>query len=69
MKHPPLHPRPNTSSNSRPYLPVRVIVRQPSDAVVRDYIMNHENPAERATLGEQCHNAFRAGQSITTIPL
>lgn len=33
-----------------------------------EYTMNHNNPAERRVLGEQCRNAFEAGQVIVTYP-
>jgi len=34
----------------------------------RCYTMNHDDPAERRVLGEQCRNAFEAGQVIVTYP-
>ena len=32
----------------------------------RKYTMNYNDPAERRVLGEQCRNAFEAGQVIVT---
>lgn len=32
------------------------------------YRMNHDDPAQRRVLGEQCRNAFEAGQCVVTIP-
>lgn len=40
-----------------------------SDGLVRYYLMNHDDPAQRRVLGEQCRNAFEAGQLIVTWPL
>ncbi|URA06948.1 hypothetical protein Pfeifenkraut_BL30051 [Xanthomonas phage Pfeifenkraut] len=34
----------------------------------RSYTMNHDDPAERRVLGEQCRNAFEGGQVIVTYP-
>lgn len=34
----------------------------------RSYTMNHDHPAQRRVLGEQCRNAFEAGQKIVTYP-
>lgn len=34
----------------------------------RCYVMNHDDPGERRVLGEQCRNAFEAGQVIVTYP-
>lgn len=36
------------------------------DKALREYSMNHDNAAERRVLGEQCYNAFKAGQMILT---
>lgn len=38
------------------------------DFPLRYYMMNHNDPAERRVLGEQCRNAFEAGQVIVTYP-
>ena len=32
------------------------------------YRMNHDDPTQRRVLGEQCRNAFEAGQCVVTIP-
>ena len=37
-------------------------------ALLREYVMDHDNPSQRSVLGQQCHYAFRAGQGIATIP-
>lgn len=34
-----------------------------------DYIMDHDDPAQRRILGEQCRNAFEGGQLIVTNPV
>lgn len=68
MKNPPIRD-PHLPSNSRPYLAVQVTVRDTSGKVLKQYVMNHEAPNERAVLGEQCFAAFRARQSVATTPL
>ena len=35
---------------------------------LRDFVMDHEDPTQRRVLGEQCRNAFEAGQIILTMP-
>lgn len=30
--------------------------------------MDHDDPAQRRVLGEQCRSAFEAGQCVVTIP-
>lgn len=37
----------------------------PSD-IVADYVLDHDDPTQRRVLGEQCRNAFEAGQAVTT---
>lgn len=34
-----------------------------------DYVMDHDDPAQRRVLGEQCRNAFEGGQLILTNPV
>lgn len=34
--------------------------------LVRRYDMDHDDPAQRRVLGEQCRNAFEGGQRIVT---
>jgi len=56
-------------------LKVRVIVTHlppchhtelcPSD-IVADYVMDHDDQTQRKVMGEQCGNALRAGQTVTT---
>lgn len=36
--------------------------------VIRTYDMDHDDPKQRRVLGEQCRNAFEAGQAILTFP-
>lgn len=53
---------------------VRVIVYADYDLVFKSpmiacYIMNHDDAAERRVLGEQCRNAFEAGQCVVTYPI
>lgn len=48
---------------------VQVVVYSPSGQVLRKYTIDHDDPMQRRVLGEQCRNAFEAGQSIRTIPL
>jgi hypothetical protein len=33
-----------------------------------EYVMDHDDPAQRRVLGEQCRNAFEGGQLIVTYP-
>ena len=47
---------------------IKVVVYNPDDSIVRIYTMDHDDPAQRKVLGEQCRNAFEAGQSISTTP-
>jgi len=35
---------------------------------LRSYVMNHDDPTDRKVLGQQCRNAFEAGQVIVTHP-
>jgi hypothetical protein len=35
----------------------------------RSYRMDHDDPSQRRVLGEQCRNAFSAGQTIVTYSL
>lgn len=39
------------------------------DLAIRTYDMNHNDAAERRVLGEQCRNAFEAGQCVVTYPV
>lgn len=48
---------------------VQVVVYSPSGQVFRKYTIDHDDPMQRRVLGEQCRNAFEAGQSIRTIPI
>lgn len=37
--------------------------------IVSYYTMDHNDPAQRRILGEQCRNAFEAGQCVLTYPV
>jgi hypothetical protein len=37
--------------------------------VYREYEMDHNDPAQRRVLGEQCRNAFEGGQCVITYPV
>lgn len=49
-------------------LKVAVEVCDNHGVLIASYTMNHDDPAQRRVLGEQCRNAFEAGQSIFTYP-
>lgn len=40
-----------------------------SRGLVRYFLMDHNDPAQRRVLGEQCRSAFEAGQLVMTWPL
>ena len=48
-------------------LPIRVTITDMGDTIA-SYTMDHDDPAQRRVLGEQCRNAFEAGQSVRTEP-
>jgi hypothetical protein len=50
-------------------LNVHVVVRDADQKTVADYVMDHDNKEQRRALGEQCRNAFEAGQSVHTWPV
>lgn len=35
---------------------------------VAHYVIDHDDPAQRRVLGEQCRNAFEGGQTVITSP-
>lgn len=37
--------------------------------LIRRYVMDHDSQEQRRVLGEQCRNAFEAGQLIVTYPI
>lgn len=37
--------------------------------VFRTYTMDNDDPSQRRVLGEQCRNAFEAGQCVLTYPV
>lgn len=47
----------------------RNLLRKGSNGLVAYYKMNHNDPTERRNLGEQCRNAFEAGQCVVTYPV
>lgn len=48
---------------------IKVTICSPSGHLIRQYVMDHDDPAQRRVLGEQCRNAFEAGQSVSTAPV
>lgn len=48
-------------------LPILVTVIDGKE-IIAAYVMNHDDAAQRRVLGEQCRNAFEAGQEIRTRP-
>lgn len=48
---------------------IRVTVTDHSGHKLAQYVMDHDDPVQRRMLGEQCRNAFEAGQSICTSPV
>lgn len=48
---------------------VKVEVYSVENNILKRYVMNHNDPAQRKVLGMQCRAAFEAGQSIYTKPL
>lgn len=50
-------------------LRIEVTIRDEGDRIVRRYVMDHDDPIQRRVLGEQCRNAFEAGQSVETCPM
>lgn len=47
---------------------VEVRAEHGSKHLIRAYTMDHDDQFQRRVLGEQCRNAFEAGQSVTTYP-
>lgn len=50
-------------------LAVRVTITNRDGSVVASYTIDHDDPAQRRVLGEQCRNAFEAGQAVSTTPI
>lgn len=48
---------------------IRVTVTDNAGNRLAQYTMDHDDVVQRRTLGEQCRNAFEAGQSICTAPV
>lgn len=48
---------------------IKVMVFNPDNSLFRRFIMDHDEVAQRRVLGEQCRNAFEAGQTIKTQPI
>jgi hypothetical protein len=49
--------------------PMEVRESYQEELKVREYVMDHDDPAQRRVLGEQCRNAFEGGQTILTTPV
>ena len=47
---------------------IKVTVLNHDGTLFRQYVMDHDDIKQRQILGEQCRNAFEAGQSIRTTP-
>lgn len=62
--------RDNTDWNKLPPLAVRVLVYETAYDLsmgkrpMRDYIINHNDPRERAVLGQQCRNVFESRTQV-----
>ena len=54
---------------NREDLIIEVTIRSANGDLIRRYRMNHDSAAERRVLGEQCRNAFEAGQQVSTRPV
>ena len=50
-------------------LAIKVTVTDRHGHLVRQYVMDHDDQVQRRVLGEQCRNAFEAGQAVSTTPL
>lgn len=48
---------------------IKVTITDKSGAIIRRYVMDHNDPAQRSVLGQQCRLAFEAGQTVQTVPL
>lgn len=55
--------------NDKDMLLVKVMVSNMEGNMLKRYVMDHNDPAQRKVLGMQCRAAFEAGQSIYTKPL
>lgn len=49
--------------------PVAVEVWDVDGTKLREFVMDHDDQAQRRVLGEQCRNAFEGGQRIVTYPV
>jgi uncharacterized protein YicC (UPF0701 family) len=52
----------------KPHEIMRVVMDMKA-VIYRLYDMDHNDPAQRRVLGEQCRNAFEAGQCLLTYPV
>lgn len=52
-------------------LQIKVIVYEhpKSEKVVAEYVMDHDDAAQRRRLGVSCREAFEAGQMVVTYPV
>jgi hypothetical protein len=54
------------------YFPVQVEVWATAEMdgePLHEFVMDHNDQQQRRVLGEQCRNAFSAGQCVVTFPL
>jgi uncharacterized protein YicC (UPF0701 family) len=52
----------------KPHEIMRVVMDMKA-VIYRLYDVDHNDPAQRRVLGEQCRNAFEAGQCVLTYPV
>lgn len=48
------------------HIRVRVYTDAKMTTLLREYVMDHNDDQQRRTLGQQCRNAFEAGQAVVT---
>lgn len=44
------------------------VIRKGQKGLIAHYVMDHDDATQRRALGEQCRNAFEAGQCVITYP-
>jgi len=52
-------------------LQIKVVVYESREAktVIAEYVMDHDDAAQRKRLGISCREAFEAGQMVVTFPV
>lgn len=52
-------------------LKIKVVVYESAESqkVVAEYVMDHDDAAQRKRLGISCREAFEAGQMVVTFPV